>query len=792
MKPGFKVGQFILERPIGEGGMAEVWLGRNTLLGTPVAVKFLNQQFASRQDIEQRFLNEGKRQGVLDHPNIVKVFTFDYVGTQSFLVLQYIEGEPLDVRLQRGRMSRQEILEVSKGVLSGLGYAHSAGVVHRDVKPSNILLDRAGHPYLGDFGIVLAVNEKRVTTAGTSMGTPHYMSPEQILRPMDVDQRADIYSFGCVLYEMLTGRVPFDAAGTAGNTDFTVKMAHVNDAPTPPRSFNPAIQPAVEAVVMRCLSKDPAQRYSHCGEVRDALTRAMALTEVEPRLVVDPVPPAPHKLWWMLGAAGVVLAAALAWVLPTSPTPEVVYFRATPSTVKMGESVTLSWQVKNAKEVNLPDVGIQPSTGSVTMNPESTKSYELIASNGGKKVSSYAIATVSGKVPLLGEAVIQNYEMSPATAAPNDPVVIRWDVQNASDVDINGTKEPATGRTTVHMDHSTNYTLHGHGTNGKEFEKVLSLTIVPTGSASHGTGKAPNPPVVAPEITSLTVTPETVRPGQSIEVRWAVRNAQKVYLGKGEVSPAGSQTFTIQTTSTAVITAEGADGKRVTRSATATVIPAQQPPVTPLAIRQFSSQRSFVTQPGQPVMLTYSLSGATQAIIDPNPGRITGSLESGRVTVFPQATTRYVLTAYSATGEMLQREIIVVVPSVDTRPDPPVIDPDPRPNPRPNPGPARNGWNVTHSHTAAKVPLSIVNGSNPLPPCHGFLSVANGAIHFRSIDSNDSFDAPFSEVEEVSENRSPIGNQRAFHVKLHSRNYNFIPEQSPQMIVGTIHQAMER
>src|ERR1700722_5562125 len=154
MNTGFKVGQFITERPLGEGGMAEVWLGRNLHLSTPVAIKFLNEQYAARQDVQARFLNEGKRQGNLDHPNIVKVFGFDYVGTQGFLILQYIEGEPLDVRLQRGLLNRDETLEIANGVLSALSFAHAAGVVHRDVKPSNILLNRNGHPYLGDFGIV--------------------------------------------------------------------------------------------------------------------------------------------------------------------------------------------------------------------------------------------------------------------------------------------------------------------------------------------------------------------------------------------------------------------------------------------------------------------------------------------------------------------------------------------------------------------------------------------------------------------------------------------------------------
>ena len=277
------VGQYALERPLGEGGMAEVWLARNLHLGTPAAVKFLNRAYAGHPEIEQRFLNEGRRQGALNHPNIVKVYGFEYVNGRSFLILQYIDGEPLDRILKRlGRLDARETVRLITGVLNALECAHSNNIVHRDIKPSNILVDSAGFPYLGDFGIVLAMNEQRVTKAGMTMGTSYYMSPEQITNPGGVDYRADIYSIGCVIYEMLTGHTPFEPAVGSGDTDFAVKMAHVQQTPKPLRVYDPGIKPELERVVMQCLAKDPNYRPQTCGQLRDALNAAIYEGPVAP------------------------------------------------------------------------------------------------------------------------------------------------------------------------------------------------------------------------------------------------------------------------------------------------------------------------------------------------------------------------------------------------------------------------------------------------------------------------------------------------------------------------------
>jgi serine/threonine protein kinase len=310
------VGQYILERPLGEGGMAEVWLARNVHLGTSAAIKFLNRAYAGNREIEQRFLNEGRRQGALNDPHIVKVYGFEYVGGRSCLILQYIDGEPLDRRLQRlGRLDAFETVRIATGVLNALECAHDDNIVHRDVKPSNILLDAKGFPYLGDFGIVLAMNEQRVTKDGTVMGTSYYMSPEQITTPARVDPRADIYSFGCVLYEMLCGRPPFEVPGTeTDDTDFAIKMAHVQQTPPPLRQFNPGISPEIESVVMRCLAKNRDYRWRTCGELRAALAAAAAAGVQD----AEVPPPRQNHLWILAALLPLLLLTGLAlWFWPT-------------------------------------------------------------------------------------------------------------------------------------------------------------------------------------------------------------------------------------------------------------------------------------------------------------------------------------------------------------------------------------------------------------------------------------------------------------------------------------------
>ena len=276
MEAQSQIGQYILERQLGEGGMAEVWEARHIHLGSKAAVKFLLPSITADPELQGRFLKEGMRQARLQHPNIVQAIDFVQEQNRSYLIMQYVDGESLESLLgeRNGPLTLPEIHSISWDVLSALDYAHSLGVVHRDVKPSNILLDQAGRVWLTDFGIALALgDESRVTRTGTAVGTAAYMSPEQIVRPKSVDARTDIYSFGCVLYAMLSGHPPF---GNAGETDFFIKDCHVRTPPAPLVYRNPSVSPILEQAVLKCLEKDPEKRFQSCRAVMSALDAAMA------------------------------------------------------------------------------------------------------------------------------------------------------------------------------------------------------------------------------------------------------------------------------------------------------------------------------------------------------------------------------------------------------------------------------------------------------------------------------------------------------------------------------------
>jgi serine/threonine protein kinase len=221
-------------------------------------------------NFSKRFLDEGRRHLKLIHPNIVPVLDVFNADNQNCLVMELIEGVSLaDLIKSRPerRLSISEAIPIIQDLLNALNYAHMHGIIHRDVKPSNVLLDKKGRGYLIDFGIALAIGEDRRTRTGQTIGTPHYMSPEQIARPHEIDHRTDVYSVGCVFYEMLTGRPPFIAdLGTTGDVDFAIKRAHVNMQPIPPAELVSTIPAHINDVIMLALQKKPDNRLPGCQE----------------------------------------------------------------------------------------------------------------------------------------------------------------------------------------------------------------------------------------------------------------------------------------------------------------------------------------------------------------------------------------------------------------------------------------------------------------------------------------------------------------------------------------------
>ena len=269
LEQGQRVGdRYRLERRLGSGGMADVWLAHDEMLNRLVAVKFLHERFAQDAQFVERFRREAEAAAGLQHANVVGVFDRGVAEGRHWIAMEYVEGAALKDLIARG-LSVGEAVEIIRQVLSGARFAHARGIVHRDLKPQNVLVDGEGRARVSDFGIARA-GASEITATGSVLGTAQYLSPEQA-QGLDVTATSDIYSVGVMLYEALTGRVPFDA-----DTPVAVALKQVSEQPRPPSELNPQVPPALDAVVLRALAKDPANRFQSADEFIRALDAAEA------------------------------------------------------------------------------------------------------------------------------------------------------------------------------------------------------------------------------------------------------------------------------------------------------------------------------------------------------------------------------------------------------------------------------------------------------------------------------------------------------------------------------------
>jgi serine/threonine-protein kinase len=310
MGAGTVGGRYRLERPLGHGGMATVYLGRDTELERPVAIKLLAENLAGDDEFRRRFVREARLAARLSDPNIVSVYDAGEDDGRPYIVMEHVDGETFaELLARRGRLDPDEARELAAQAAAGLAHAHEAGLVHRDVKPQNLILRRDGTVKIADFGIARAAETTSITVAGTVLGTAAYLAPEQAMGE-EVTAAADVYSLGAVLYELLTGRPPFEFETLADLADQQRRMEV-----TPVRDLAPEVPPGLEDVVMRCLARNPAYRPASAAELASVLSGGEAPTQPlqRPTAVQAPARRAlgDRRTLWLALAGVVVLDAIL-------------------------------------------------------------------------------------------------------------------------------------------------------------------------------------------------------------------------------------------------------------------------------------------------------------------------------------------------------------------------------------------------------------------------------------------------------------------------------------------------
>ncbi|MEN6525790.1 MAG: protein kinase [Candidatus Polarisedimenticolia bacterium] len=320
---GTRILGYDVERKLGEGGMATVYKAVHPQFGQVVAIKVLDPLLARNPELRARFAQEARVQMELRHPGIVQVLTGDVSEESAALVMEWVEGLALDqVIARRGALPADETARIFEQVLDAVGFAHGRGVVHRDLKPGNILVEPNGVAKVSDFGIARVVGDLRLTRTGTTMGSPHYMAPEQVVGLKEIDARADIYALGATLFETLTGRPPFaDVLPPGAEGDFALREAHVRTAPPDPRTLVPSLPPALAEVALIALRKNPDERFQSCAAFKAALLDAARDAAPTPAFAAGAAGSAPRAAVVAPPAVVDLLSATERPTLPASPWP---------------------------------------------------------------------------------------------------------------------------------------------------------------------------------------------------------------------------------------------------------------------------------------------------------------------------------------------------------------------------------------------------------------------------------------------------------------------------------------
>ncbi|MEW5958732.1 MAG: protein kinase, partial [Chloroflexota bacterium] len=291
---GMTLGAYKVIEAVGQGGMARIYKGLHTELNRYAAIKVVNWGLQEDPTFTDRFRREARAIASLRHPNIVQIHDFGKYASGYYMAMEFIDGSDLAVQLRQHRAAHtllpgEQVVRIMTDVAAALDYAHRQGVVHRDVKPSNIMINRQGQAILTDFGLVMLSSQQSQVTLGSTFGTPHYVAPEQAISSAGAVPASDIYSLGVVLYEIVTGQIPFD-----DDSPLSVALKHVSEHPTAPTIINPDLPRTVEKVVLKAMAKQPLDRFESAGELAATLAAAWSGSmdrEAEQRPPAPVLPP---------------------------------------------------------------------------------------------------------------------------------------------------------------------------------------------------------------------------------------------------------------------------------------------------------------------------------------------------------------------------------------------------------------------------------------------------------------------------------------------------------------------
>ncbi len=415
---GKTFGQYQLTEPISSGGMATIYKAYQPALDRVVAVKVLPEYLLAQAGFLERFKIEAQAIARLEHPNILPVYDYGEAERTPYLVMKYVPGGTLKDLMAQGPLDTRQTAQLLRQIAEALDYAHQQGIVHRDVKPSNVLLQDGKWALLMDFGLAkLLTSTSNITASGTGVGTPDYMSPEQA-QGLPIDQRTDIYSLGIVLYQMLTGDVPFHA-----DTPMAVMLKQIVETPSQPHLHNPNITPAVDDVIMKAIAKSPADRYARATDLAGAYEMALDSGATLPTarrsattLSLSPAIERRRSPWPIVTGIALALIAVIAVVALVLSTRS----NSAPSTVQLGATLLddfsaatidpTPWTYSGAFTTTLNSPAISIQNGRLTYrHPESDGSVSAPAARVYRSTKPFKL--ISTRMTLLDAAG------SPATSA---------------------------------------------------------------------------------------------------------------------------------------------------------------------------------------------------------------------------------------------------------------------------------------------------------------------------------------------------------------------------------------